>query len=471
MSFRSVRLSAWIGISYIALLYSSPAAAAPEQISHGRFKNVTMYQPRGAVRQFVLMLSGDAGWTPAMAQMAGALSEEGALVAGIDVPQLFANFEQDDAECVYPDGDLENLSHSIQAYYRLPTYHTPLLVGYSAGATLAYAMVAQAPQGTFAGALSLGFCPDLELHKRLCKTGNLRYTVRKDGRGFDLQPARQLAVPWIALHGELDQVCGAAAAQSFVTSVPKAQFVLLKNVGHGYAAAGNWQQQYKSAYAKLGAADTSTLPPPPKDLSGLPMVEVPAKGTGDMFAIILSGDGGWAGLDKEVAAALAKSGVPVAGLDSLRYFWSKRTPEGLATDLDRIIRYYAAHWNRKKVVLIGYSQGADVLPFAITRLPAATRKTIALSALLGLEDNAQFEFHFSNWLKPSSNGLPIAPEMAKLDATTLCIYGEGEKDSLCPKLSPGRTRVVKLPGGHHFDGNYRRLAKIILDAAQQPAGR
>lgn len=29
-----------------------------------------------------------------------------------------------------------------------------------------------------------------------------------------------------------------------------------------------------------------------------------------------------------------------------------------------------------------------------------------------------------------------------------------------------RIRAVKLPGGHHFDGNYRRLAQVSLDAAR-----
>lgn len=78
------------------LLSTSMAAFGAQQISHGRFENVTMYEPRGEVRQFVLMLSGDAGWTPAMARMAETSSQEGALVAGIDVPRLFKDFEQDD---------------------------------------------------------------------------------------------------------------------------------------------------------------------------------------------------------------------------------------------------------------------------------------------------------------------------------------------------------------------------------------
>ena len=87
----------------------------------------------------------------------------------------------------------------------------------------------------------------------------------------------------------------------------------------------------------------------------------------------MSGDGGWAGLDQDVAAALSAKGIPVVGLDSLRYYWTARTPDGLAADTDRIVRYYLAHFGKRRVLLIGYSQGADVLPFAVNRLPAATR--------------------------------------------------------------------------------------------------
>ena len=49
----------------------------------------------------------------------------------------------------------------------------------------------------------------------------------------------------------------------------------------------------------------------------------------------------------------------------------------------------------------------------------------------------------------------------------LCIYGEEENDSLCPKLDPHKFTVVKLKGGHHFDGNYDSLARTILASARK----
>lgn len=432
-------------------------------MSHGRFKDVTLYRPRGEATQFVLFLSGDNGWNGVVNDMAQMLADRGALVAGISVPQLFAQLEADASQCVFPDGDLENLSHFVQGYARLSTYHTPLLVGYSSGATLAYAMLAQAPGATFAGAISLGFCPGLDLKKPLCRGEGVHFTAGKDGHGVDLIPAAHLPAQWIALHGTRDRVCSTRAAQSFATQVAGAQFVLLPNVAHFYTAPKDWQPQFLAAYDKLAAATRPALPPPPATLADLPLIEVKAQKPGDAFAVLVSGDGGWAGLDQNVAAALAARGVPVVGLDSLRYFWTRRTPSGVASDLDRILRYYAAHWKRSRVVLIGYSQGADVLPFALNRLPLATRPLVVQTVLMGLGQKASFEFHVGNWLGDDPDAVAIAPEARRLNgAQTLCIYGSDETDSLCPKLPGSSVHAQMLPGGHHFDGAYDELAALIL---------
>jgi hypothetical protein len=110
----------------------------------------------------------------------------------------------------------------------------------------------------------------------------------------------------------------------------------------------------------------------------------------------------------------------------------------LSGDVDRIVRYYAAQWQKSGALLVGYSQGADVLPFAVNRLPEATRALVRYSVLMGLGQDASFEFHVGNWLgSDDDEALPIRPEAAKLDPRrTLCIYGADEKDSLCPQLAP-----------------------------------
>ena len=101
---------------------------------------------------------------------AQALAHEGAMVALINTRELLASLEQDGAACTFPDGDLENLSRYLQAYYRLPSYMTPILIGYAAGGTFAYAMLAQAPADLFAGARVGAVLPHLPLKRSaLCR--------------------------------------------------------------------------------------------------------------------------------------------------------------------------------------------------------------------------------------------------------------------------------------------------------------
>jgi type IV secretory pathway VirJ component len=458
---RNVR-TIWLAGALAATLATLPAHGE-ETLEHGRFASVTLYRPAGEVKSVVLFLSGDGGWNLGVVDMAQALAGQGAMVAGIDVPKLLANLETDGGSCVSPDGDLENLSHFVQSYAHLPTYHAPVLVGYSSGATLAYAMLAQAPTNTFSGGLSLGFCPDLLLKKPLCGGEGLTFRRRKNDGGIDVQPSNTIGNPWIAMNGVEDQVCNLAMTREFVARTHNAKLVELPNVGHGYSVPKNWMPQFLAAFRSLAQDPRAALPPPPASLADLPLVEVPATGGGDAFAVLLSGDGGWAGLDKDVAAALSARGIPVIGLDSLRYFWTARTPDALASDLDRVLRYYAAQWHKPHAVLVGYSQGADVLPFAVNRLPAASRALIERTVMMGLGENASFQFHFTNWLGGDTDGLPIMPEVSHLDArNTLCLYGKSEGDSLCPKVPPGHVQPVALPGGHHFGGGYDTLARQIV---------
>lgn len=459
-----------VAVLAFSLLVSSRPASA-ETLSHGRFQHLQIYRPGGSVKHVVLFLSGDGGWNRRLASLAGPLLKDGALVVGIDVPELFAALEADGAGCVFPDGDLENLSHFVQAYYKLPTYFTPLLVGYSSGATLAYAMLAQAPPGIFAGAVSLSFCADLDLRKPLCVGESLHFSARKDGEGVRLIPASRLHAPWVALHGTTDSVCPASEARDFVAQTHPARFVDLPDMGHAYGNSSQWLAQYRAAYTSILDAEPQRLPAPPKSLSDLPIIEMPATGKGvneDTFAILLSGDGGWAGLDKEVAGALAARGIPVAGIDSLRYFWRARTPQTLAQDIDRTLRYYAFQWKKQHAFLIGYSQGADVLPFAVNRLPPATRDLVSLTVLIGVSKTASFEFHVSHWLGSGSDGVPVQPETDQLSSDdTLCLYGDDDDESLCPTIGATHARVLELRGGHHFGGDYHSIAELILSQSRR----
>jgi len=198
----------------------------------------------------------------------------------------------------------------------------------------------------------------------------------------------------------------------------------------------------------------------------LPLVEVPAThGTSDTLVVFISGDGGWAAIDRDISAVLASHGMPVAGLNALKYFWTKQTPESASRDLATIIDRYLGMWHKSRVLLVGYSRGADVLPAMINRLPAETQHKIRMIVLLGPSPKVEFEFHVADWMRNASAGLLVHPEVEKLGAQHIvCLSGEDDHDSLCPALA-GRPNidVVTLKGSHHFDGGYEKLGQIIIE--------
>jgi len=450
---------------------TAPAGPAGEAFTLAPFGTVHVYAPPGAPSQVVLFISGDGGWNLGVIPMARRLQTEGALVVGIDIRTFLASLERPGA-CAYPAGSLEELSRAAQLRHRLPEYHAPILVGYSSGATLVYAALAQAPPETFRGAISLGFCPDVSLRAPLCRGRGLVSRPKAKGTGADLDAFAGLGVPWVVLQGEIDQVCAPAQTARFVAQVGSGRLVSLPKVGHGFSVSPRWEPQYVEAYRRIAAETTPAPAGPPAgataggtdDLSSLGLVEVTATGPGrDLMAVVVTGDGGWAEIDKRVAARLAEGGIPVIGWSSLKYYWTPRTPEGAARDLGRILDHYGRAWGKRRVLLVGYSFGADVLPFLVSRLPAELRARVALVGLLGLSEQASFEFHVAGWLGVETGHHPTVPEVARLEATpVLCLRGEDEADSACRLLHGAAARTVTLPGGHHFGGDYGRIADAVL---------
>ncbi len=453
----------------MALVFcGAQASASAETWRFGPFGEVAIYSPAAAPGSVVLFLSGDGGWNLGVVPMAERLRDLGALVVGIDI-RTFLRSLSEGKGCAYPAGALEELARAVQVRARLPEYHRPILVGYSSGASLAYAAIASAPVETFVGAISLGFCPDVEIGRALCSGRALSSTPRRRGPGCDMVATPALEVPWMVLQGDIDQVCSPEKTRRFVAGIPSAHLFWLPKVGHGFGVTRRWDAAYVGAYREIvrrAAERVAALPVAGGDIAGLPLIEVPADSGEaslhrDTLAILFTGDGGWAEIDKGIAHALAQQGVSVVGWSSLRYFWQPRTPEQAAGDLDRVIAHYTQAWGRHSVLLLGYSFGADVLPFLYNRLSKPQRAEVAAVALVGLSSHAEFEFHVAGWLHDEGQArYPTSPEIDRAAAPVLCVSGADE-----PPVGCGAThgRTITLPGGHHFDRDYDRLGSVILD--------
>jgi type IV secretory pathway VirJ component len=190
----------------------------------------------------------------------------------------------------------------------------------------------------------------------------------------------------------------------------------------------------------------------PADVGDLPLVEVRSPREGGRFAVILTGDGGWAGADKALAKVFSDAGVSVVGLSSPEYFSKRRTPEETAAAVARIISHYRVAWGRPETLLVGYSRGADIVPFVAGRLPPSAREGLALVAMIGPATSADFQFYFTDLFRTIHRSTALSTESAVKASggacRMLCIQGAEERDSVCPRLVdlPWVTRVV-LRGG------------------------
>ena len=460
----------------LALLCGTRAALAQHRsvqvdtVRFGRFGDVVLYRQRDRPSHMVLFVSGDGGWNHGVVEMARELAARDAAVAGIDIRRYDAALERAPEVCGYPAADFEALGQWLERRLGYPTYTAPILAGYSSGATLVYATLVQGPPNTFRGAMSLGFCPDLALRRPLCQEHGLRWTRQRGPRaGADrivIQPVAGTPAPWVVLQGEADSTCFADSTATFVHRMQGVDLVRLPKVGHGFGVASRWVPQYRDAFARLAASPAATPAVAAASVRDLPLIELPSREGGHRLAVIVSGDGGWAGLDREIGQTFAARGISVVGLDALRYFWSSRTPEQMGADLTRVVRHYLDAWHASDLLLVGYSRGAETLPFMINRLPGDLRARIRVVGLIAPARSTAFEFHVRDWLGGTAGTVPTVGEISKLGGLdVLCLYGSDERDSACPLLPRGVVSVVVLRGGHHFGGAYRELADRILRAA------
>jgi type IV secretory pathway VirJ component len=194
-------------------------------------------------------------------------------------------------------------------------------------------------------------------------------------------------------------------------------------------------------------------------------VELPVGRPAPVLALVMSGDGNWASFVKEVADTLVDRGIPVVGLKSRSYLSEVRTPEGLARDMSRVLRYYLRAWSAQEFLVVGYSRGADFAPFLVNRLPADLRARIRGVALLSPTKMASFEFHLIDLIhfvhRPSDLSA-ISEVDAMAPCPILCAYGLKDQNALCPLLPEGAAELVPLDDGHRLHGA-GTLVELLLD--------
>jgi len=469
-----VSLGLLLAVSLVAQACAKPEKA-PEKLNFGVFGDVLVYRNVEEPGRFVLFLS-EGPWDAEDERAARAMANMDAAVVGIDTDRLVGPLRAKAEGCFYQAWEFEGLSKVVQKTLNFKGYHMPVLAGIGEGASVAYATFAQAPKETFAGAITLGFSPRLGIGKPFCAANGLKFdsvpivgSASATGPGVLFKPVEKPFGLLTLLQGQKDETFTPEEAKSFASQIPGAHVVELPGQGHKIGDPAQWRAAFLETLSTIAPAQAiGTKGAPKADVSDLPLVEVPAQHPSKTIAVIVTGDGGWAGIDQKIGNILAEHNVSVIGFNSLKYFWNSREADEMAQDLERTLAHYGEKWGADKFIVVGYSIGADVMPFMAGRMSQATKGKLAVVAMLGPGTHTEFEFRLSNWLTEENRpeGHALIPEMEKLKSNkVLLICGSEEEGTLCQNYSAPNVKSLVLPGGHHFNEEYTQIAQAILSEA------
>lgn len=424
------------------IAYETAPATPPTLLSLDRVSI-----PKGRAKGVVFLLSDASGWGAREAAIATKLQADGIAVVGVDTPQYLATISQLRDSCAYLVADVERISQQIQRESGASTYVAPVVSGIGLGGGLALDMVDQTPSVTVGGTAVADPVSAVPFGVELCTPAGYFSTAKGQiyalPKGQLVNPISVSLSPNVA--GDIHQrIASLQEGSADVT-------LILDTLPTADAMTAMIERRVELAQSAKDTLPVTVLNTAPKH---------------DAMAIILSGDGGWRDIDASIGKLMQADGVPVVGIDSLRYFWSPRTPQQAAKDLATVIRQYRASWSVRNVILIGYSFGADVLPATYLELPQAERSHIRLVSLLGLSSNADWQITVSGWLgSHGSDATPTLPVAARMPGSVIqCVNGIEVDNAACAALGRLGADVFITKGGHHFGGEYRKVENAILAA-------
>lgn len=188
------------------------------------------------------------------------------------------------------------------------------------------------------------------------------------------------------------------------------------------------------------------------------------------MVFLITGDAGYTHFDLSFCKELAAQGMPVIALDAQRYFWNEKTPEIAAADVEKLISIYKSKWQRNKIILIGFSFGADVFPFLYNNLNKNIQESTKLLAMLSPAPKADFEIHIMDMLSlpRGKRKYNVSGEVNKIkNLKMICLYGFEEEPEIKDEITNPEVKFVTIPGGHHYDNAFRKLVDIIVQNTEK----
>jgi len=179
----------------------------------------------------------------------------------------------------------------------------------------------------------------------------------------------------------------------------------------------------------------------------------------------ISGDGGFNTFSKTFSQELHRYGYDVFALNTKKYFWKKKTPLQASQDTENYLKELTKNRKNKKIIIIGYSYGADVAPFIYNRFDAEFQKNIQDLIIIGPSKVNDFEIHVEEYITGEPEyGYSVLHEINQLKNVpfTLVVSDLEYKYFPINDITLKDYQFLHLKGNHHFGGNTKMLADSIL---------
>lgn len=179
----------------------------------------------------------------------------------------------------------------------------------------------------------------------------------------------------------------------------------------------------------------------------------------------LSGDAGFNTFSKTFSEELHRYGYDVFALNTKKYFWHKKTPLQTAQDSENYLKLITKNRINKKIIIIGFSYGADIAPFIYNRFDPEFKKNIQNVIIIGPSEVNDFEIHLKEYITGQLEyGYSVIAEINNIKNVPFTLVVSDFERKYFPKkeITIKNYRFVHISGDHHYGGNTKMLADKIV---------
>lgn len=185
------------------------------------------------------------------------------------------------------------------------------------------------------------------------------------------------------------------------------------------------------------------------------------------LVLYLTGDGGYNTFSEQLCKRIAGSGYTVAAINSRKYFLKKRSVGQLVADISETLYRLMAKGHTNRFYLVGYSFGADAVPFLANGLDTLLTRQLRGIVLLEPSQTTDLKIHISDLLGRSNvkRSMDVVAEINKIKHTkTVIILGKEGADFPIDQIYGPHFETKMLDGGHDFAKKWDVVAQATVNS-------